>query len=519
MAGDDVRNLAARTFRALADGDWRSAADLVESNWGRLNSSDASLIEIVADAMPSDAFEERPIWVPLRTFARHMRLDPRVRPSLYVDSAREPREGDEPFTQAVLWTSQAAAMRTSGRVDAATDLVERARAAAAESTGEDRGRDQLLPELQFQWALTYVVAGRGSQAFELLAAAFDGGVATSNARVQVDASGELAWLLSICGYGAGADLWIAKHATACEAEASFSTARVSGILARAMRAWDQLEPARAVQLADQIADSDARDRAPFVAGIRLLGHARAHGATSPAILHQFDASVSAVLPAASLIPFVDQHNRVARSDFLLLRGEASAAIRMLTDDAAATGLFASARLAAARMLSGDLETAEQDARFVLGARETCPRVQIEAYAVLSATLLRKGIPVAAVEAFRDATAIAIENDTYMPLAVIPEDDVRALLEHLPHLKSVASITALASGRIPTPPARQPEVRITPQEGRLIRLLADDLSEQEIAGAMGISRNTVRTHLRSLHRKFDVNDRGALRAAARRQGLL
>lgn len=109
--------------------------------------------------------------------------------------------------------------------------------------------------------------------------------------------------------------------------------------------------------------------------------------------------------------------------------------------------------------------------------------------------------------------------TFMPLAVISRDDLQTLVDRLPHLRGVASIAVLAGGRIPTPPAQQPDMHITPQEGRLIRLLADDLSEQEVVDAMGISRNTVRTHLRALYRKFHVNDRGALRAAARSEGLL
>ncbi|MGO4679694.1 helix-turn-helix transcriptional regulator [Microbacterium sp. 2MCAF23] len=511
--------MRSQVFRALAEGDWRGAADLVVANWGRLSSSDASLIEIVGDSLPPEAFDERPEWVSLRSYARHMRLDPRVRPALYVDPAREPRAHDSALTRTVLWTSQATAMRTSGRIDAAAERVDRARIAAVEVTTQDPVGRQLLPELQFQWALTYVVAGRSDQAFDLFATAFAGAVATSNVRVQVDASGELAWLLAICGYGITADAWIQRHGAVSDADGSFSTARVSGILARAMRALDRLEPTHAAELSDGIADADARDRTPFVAGARLLGHARTTGAVSPSILNQFDASVSAFLPAASLIPFIDQHNRVVRSDYFLLRGEASAAIRMLTDDAAATGLFASARLAAAYMLSGDLDTAEREARFVLGSRGTCPRIQIEAYAVLSASLLRKGNPVAAREVFRDAAALAVENDAYMPLGVIPVEDLRALVEHLPHLYDVAPIMTLRQGRIPTPPAAQPEVHVTPQEARIIGLLTGDPSEQEIAAAMGITRNTVRTHLRALYRKFAVNDRGALRAAARREGLL
>lgn len=519
VAGGHEPGLTSQVFRALAGGDWRAATELVEANWGRLSSAGAWLIEIVGDALPPAALEERPMWAVLRGYARHMRLDPRVRPALYVDAARPPRGDDTALTRAVLSTSRAAAMRTVGRVDLAAEWVERARGAAVQIAETDPAGRQLLPELRFQWALTYVLAGRGGQAINLFAGAFDGAVETSNVRVQVDASGELAWLLAICGYGFSADAWIAKHAAVRDRASSVPTARVSDVLARAMRAWDRLEPARTVQLTEGIVDADARDRTPFVAGARLLGQARATGAQSSAILNRFDASVSAFLPAGSLVPFVDQHNRVVRSDYFLLRGEAAAAIRMLTDDSASTGLFASARLAAAYMLSGDADTAEKEAQFVLGSRETCPRIQIEAYAVLAASLLRRGNAVAAAEAFRDAAALAVENDTFMPLAVISRDDLQTLVGRLPHLRGVAPIAALAGGRIPTPPAQQPDMHITPQEGRLIRLLADDLSEQEVADAMGISRNTVRTHLRALYRKFHVNDRGALRAAARSEGLL
>ncbi|GIV82061.1 MAG: LuxR family transcriptional regulator [Anaerolineae bacterium] len=60
--------------------------------------------------------------------------------------------------------------------------------------------------------------------------------------------------------------------------------------------------------------------------------------------------------------------------------------------------------------------------------------------------------------------------------------------------------------------------LSPQEQRVLRLLADGLSNAEIAQALVVSPNTVKTHLRNLYGKLGVSDRRAARAAARQLGL-
>jgi LuxR family maltose regulon positive regulatory protein len=60
--------------------------------------------------------------------------------------------------------------------------------------------------------------------------------------------------------------------------------------------------------------------------------------------------------------------------------------------------------------------------------------------------------------------------------------------------------------------------LSPQEQRVLRLLADGLSNAEIAQALVVSPNTVKTHLRNLYRKLDVADRRAARAVARQLDL-
>ncbi|MFL5805527.1 MAG: LuxR C-terminal-related transcriptional regulator [Roseiflexaceae bacterium] len=59
---------------------------------------------------------------------------------------------------------------------------------------------------------------------------------------------------------------------------------------------------------------------------------------------------------------------------------------------------------------------------------------------------------------------------------------------------------------------------SPQEQRVLRLLAAGRSNPEIARELIVSVNTIRTHVQSIYRKLDVNNRAAAGAAARRLRL-
>jgi LuxR family maltose regulon positive regulatory protein len=61
--------------------------------------------------------------------------------------------------------------------------------------------------------------------------------------------------------------------------------------------------------------------------------------------------------------------------------------------------------------------------------------------------------------------------------------------------------------------------LTARECALLRLLPAKLSAHEIGAELGITENTVRTHLRNLYRKLDVSTRAAAVERARTHGLL
>jgi DNA-binding NarL/FixJ family response regulator len=66
---------------------------------------------------------------------------------------------------------------------------------------------------------------------------------------------------------------------------------------------------------------------------------------------------------------------------------------------------------------------------------------------------------------------------------------------------IRNMLACADGPVEEVPHGPP---LTPREEQVLAALADGLSYKQIAGELGISIDTVRSHIRSLYRKLDVH---------------
>lgn len=64
-----------------------------------------------------------------------------------------------------------------------------------------------------------------------------------------------------------------------------------------------------------------------------------------------------------------------------------------------------------------------------------------------------------------------------------------------------------------------ESGLSTRELDTLKLIAEDLSNQEIADKLFISLNTVKTHLKNIFIKLDVNNRSSALAKAKKMGLL
>ncbi len=89
-----------------------------------------------------------------------------------------------------------------------------------------------------------------------------------------------------------------------------------------------------------------------------------------------------------------------------------------------------------------------------------------------------------------------------------------------------AIHAVAAGReyIPAEIAshlleRDPGSTLTSRETEILELLAKGLTNKEMAGVLGISRSTAKTHLANIFTKLEVTDRAEAVSTAVRRGIL
>ncbi|MCL4441481.1 MAG: helix-turn-helix transcriptional regulator, partial [Firmicutes bacterium] len=61
--------------------------------------------------------------------------------------------------------------------------------------------------------------------------------------------------------------------------------------------------------------------------------------------------------------------------------------------------------------------------------------------------------------------------------------------------------------------------LSPRESQVIRLMAEGQTASEIAGTMGISSETVKTHRKKIYKKLGVNKKSDYLRKARELGLL
>ena len=114
----------------------------------------------------------------------------------------------------------------------------------------------------------------------------------------------------------------------------------------------------------------------------------------------------------------------------------------------------------------------------------------------------------ATETLTKAEALARETGYVRVLLDIPEIADALLQLNLP----LGNTLNQRGDRLP---GADPQVSLTPQEQRVLNLLAAELTYQQIGDELVISVNTVRTHVRQIYKKLSVTRRDRAIAVARR----
>jgi DNA-binding NarL/FixJ family response regulator len=102
-------------------------------------------------------------------------------------------------------------------------------------------------------------------------------------------------------------------------------------------------------------------------------------------------------------------------------------------------------------------------------------------------------------------------------AVFARGQVTALQEA--YAEAMAALATAASSTVDEDLSPAAALGLTPRELEVLRLLADGMSDREIAAALFLSPRTVGWHVNHLLTKLDVPSRAAAAAMAIRRGLL
>lgn len=172
------------------------------------------------------------------------------------------------------------------------------------------------------------------------------------------------------------------------------------------------------------------------------------------------------------------------------------------------------------LADGDVPRATRELE-LWASDSTLPFGVVEHGAVRSAVLLAAGDVESARRALVEAATVAeldgirrpfVERPALLRLAGSDHDS-----SHHPFLAS------LVAARPPTETRRRGQSRLvdplTERELAVLEFLPTRLTNQEIAAALYVSVNTVKTHVRSIYRKLDAADRNAAVRNAREFGLL
>jgi LuxR family maltose regulon positive regulatory protein len=320
--------------------------------------------------------------------------------------------------------------------------------------------------------------------------------------------------------------------------------RVEGLTTRAVRAADALtlgpyEPgrifaalARAALLVERVEDESAA---------RLLEGAKAMGEESHRVVLQ---AMIALEQARAARAFGDEAGAAALLEHarMLYRAPDAAVLHVLGEEAARQALrFDPGRTRsmlesldqdrpATLVLRAQLALLERDDRAAADMLARLPppttrRDRVER-AVLSALSLLERDVEAANDRVRDALAAAQPEGLLRAIVDLAPDVHRVLKAYAPdpgqeqYLEELLTVAGRAVAPMRIRPATTTLVEpLSEREVTVLRYLSSRLTYQEVAAALYVSLNTLKSHVRSVYRKLGVASRADAVVAGRQHGLI
>lgn len=505
---------------------WAEAVGVVCSHWVMLIEEFPAELDFVLQAVPIDAFRE----VPGAIAIREIWLWTSIEPQHVVPAEVSPTAGEYAVDSGALMrmhpllreiTLEAAHMvaaRMGGRLSEAlshADRLEQIGRSIEESI--PASRRMRYPLALLQAGITRAVAGDIPGALLVLQSAYERAPYGRSEYVAKGAAGNLALFHALSGDIDLAARWLTRH-DELPSVASPHTERVlfTGDLARSVIAIESLDRATAEETMTRLEQGVNVEQTwgPVVTYV----HAR-HGLvwgdrhrSLAWVRRDIERYAGRLGPLSTMGPLLAS----AEVDLLLSVGRGDQALSRL-NRAPDHPLLRVAR-ARLELLAGDSEEAARLVAEVLSLDSTS-RVRLEAMIVQAISLARTGQSGAAADVYQMAEDAALATGSRIPLAAIAESDRRALEESR---GEPAPDSVWSDAPAPVRPlfARAVNlVRLTNQELMILRGLVSYGSQKEIADAMFLSLNTVKTHLRAAYKKLGASGRSEALTRAGVAGLL
>jgi LuxR family maltose regulon positive regulatory protein len=284
-------------------------------------------------------------------------------------------------------------------------------------------------------------------------------------------------------------------------------------VARLLNALDRLDLAAADSAAEEFADDPGANEFWFLNVYAQAQHSLHTGAYADA-LENIDRSRLAYRDWLTEAATADPLLRATEADLLMAMGRGHQARSVLEDARVDHPLLrvSQARLA---LFSGQPATALELGRDSGWMRRATARHRLEMLVIKAIAADRLGDRGSALHALRRALGEARALDARRPFVMVRRTDLAALAGCEARLAELLDEPAVRRH----PDLFPVELVLTEREARVLEKLAEGLTLQQVADALVVSYNTVKTQQRSLFRRLGAPTRADAIARARQWGLL
>ena len=507
-----VHDPSAEGTAALADleaaaeaGDWAAADAAVRSGWFELATEHGERTRLLIERAPAGSLRAHPLLAMMLGLAYNTIGMHRVRALRYfvtaVRAARTQRATAlDPVDRVLIRSTEAAAFRLLGRPGLSVGPAGAAVAALDRLTDEQRERVAQLPRIYAQLGISLYYGGEIEKAMDTFAK----GLASTPATPPSSGFGNLAMLAGI--HALRGDL--------PEALAHIEYARTGPwtVRQRSMYTGTFYRLAETVIALERFDTEAAADHlAAMVHDRRTIEHWLAE-AQVEAMLRLVEGRPGDAL--AGLEAYVSMRGAEGRSAatraalarirslIQLALGNPEAALVIVERDVP-QGPVRRIERARVNLTLGRNGSALRELAAAAG-QPLDARTTAEAAAVEAAVLLRLAPTARTRGAVHQLGALLERTGLRLPLAFLPHDDFARVMNALAE-SGYGQRIADAPVRSLLP-AAEPELRLTERERAVLAQLAETGSVAQIASALVVSTNTVKTQLRGVYRKLGVNNR-------------